>query len=53
MAKKKIEEMDVISLLESIKVELIKRWEEAPRVRISNAIVKIDLTIRELKMLES
>ena len=52
MAKKKNEEMDVISLLESIKVELIKRWEEAPRVRISNAIVKVDLTIRELKLVD-
>ena len=54
MAKKnETVDIDVIGLLETAKAELIKRWEEAPKVRLSNAIVKIDLTIRELKMLES
>ena len=54
MAKKKeTVDIDPIALLESIKLELMERWEEAPKVRLSNAIVKIDLTIRELKMLES
>jgi hypothetical protein len=52
MAKAKIKERDLIEELESIKLELIKRWEEAPQVRISNAIVKIDLTIRELKLVD-